>query len=62
VSPPDTVTVLGGKTGTTNAAGSCLVLLSYNEKKQPVISVILKSDGKSDLYYVMNQLLANFAK
>jgi D-alanyl-D-alanine carboxypeptidase (penicillin-binding protein 5/6) len=62
VTQPENVTVLGGKTGTTNAAGSCLVLLSNNEKKQPVISIILKSDGKSNLYYVMNQLLANFAK
>lgn len=59
---PDGITVLGGKTGTTNAAGYCLVLLSNNDKKEPVISVILKSDGRSNLYYVMNQVLANFAK
>ena len=50
------------KTGTTNAAGYCLVLLSNNDKKEPVISIILKSDGRSNLYYVMNQVLANFAK
>ena len=62
VKQPDGITVLGGKTGTTNAAGYCLVLLSNNEKKEPVISVILKSDGRSNLYYVMNQVLANFAK
>lgn len=62
VSQPDGVTVLGGKTGTTNPAGYCLVLLSNNDKKEPVISIILKSDGRSNLYYVMNQVLANFAK
>lgn len=62
VAQPDGITVLGGKTGTTNAAGHCLVLLSYNDKKEPVISIILKSDGRSNLYYVMNQVLANFAK
>lgn len=62
VTQPDGITVLGGKTGTTNAAGYCLVLLSNNDKKEPVISVILKSDGRSNLYYVMNQVLANFAK
>ncbi|MCI7130695.1 MAG: serine hydrolase [Lachnospiraceae bacterium] len=62
VSQPEGVTVLGGKTGTTNPAGYCLVLLSNNDKKQPVISIILKSDGRSNLYYVMNQVLANFAK
>lgn len=59
---PEGITVLGGKTGTTNAAGYCLVLLSDNDKKEPVISVILKSDGRSNLYYVMNQVLVNFAK
>ena len=62
VTQPDGITVLGGKTVTTNAAGYCLVLLSNNDKKEPVISVILKSDGRSNLYYVMNQVLANFAK
>lgn len=62
VSQPEGITVFGGKTGTTNAAGYCLVLLSNNENKEPVISIILKSDGRSDLYYVMNQLLSNFAK
>lgn len=62
VTQPDGITVLGGKTGTTNAAGYCLVLLSNNSKKEPVISIILKSDGRSNLYYVMNQVLANFAK
>lgn len=62
VTQPDGITVLGGKTGTTNAAGYCLVLLSNNDKKEPVISVILKSDGRNNLYYVMNQVLANFAK
>lgn len=59
---PEGITVLGGKTGTTNAAGYCLVLLSNNDKKEPVISIILKSDGRSNLYYVMNQVLSNFAK
>lgn len=62
VTQPEGVTVLGGKTGTTNAAGYCLVLLSNNDKKEPVISIILKSDARSNLYYVMNQVLANFAK
>lgn len=62
VTQPEGVSVLGGKTGTTNAAGYCLVLLSNNSKKEPVISIILKSDGRSNLYYVMNQVLANFAK
>jgi D-alanyl-D-alanine carboxypeptidase (penicillin-binding protein 5/6) len=62
VSQPDGVTVLGGKTGTTGAAGYCLVLLSQNENKEPVISIVMQSDGRNDLYSVMNQMLSNFAK
>jgi len=62
VTQPEGITVFGGKTGTTNAAGYCLVLLSENDKNEPVISIILKADGRSNLYYVMNQVLANFAK
>lgn len=62
VTQPEGITVLGGKTGTTNAAGYCLVLLSDNDKNEPVISIVLKADGRSNLYYVMNQVLANFAK
>lgn len=62
VAQPENITVLGGKTGTTHAAGYCLVLLSENGKKEPVISIVFKSDGRSNLYYVMNQLLSNFTK
>jgi D-alanyl-D-alanine carboxypeptidase (penicillin-binding protein 5/6) len=62
VSQPDNVTVVGGKTGTTRAAGYCLVLLAQNENKEPVISIVMQSDGRNDLYSVMNQMLANFAK
>ncbi len=61
VAQPEDVTVIGGKTGTTNAAGYCLALIFENSKKETGISIILKSDGRSNLYYVMNQLLANFA-
>ena len=42
---PDGFTVIGGKTGTTGAAGYCLVLYSMNEQSQPIISIVLKADG-----------------
>ena len=61
VTQPEGLTVVGGKTGTTNAAGNCLVLLSSNAKKDPVISIIMKSDTRDNLYYVMNQVLSNFS-
>nr|MCR4841776.1 D-alanyl-D-alanine carboxypeptidase [Eubacterium sp.] len=55
---PDGVTVLGGKTGTTTAAGSCLVLLSQNSDGDSFISVVLASQTRDNLYILMNQLLS----
>jgi D-alanyl-D-alanine carboxypeptidase len=55
--PPLNVNVLGGKTGTTNAAGHCLILLSKDEKGNSYISVILQSTTSDDLYKDMNNLL-----
>ena len=57
VTPPKNVTVLGGKTGTTGDAGSCLALLSQNAYGEPYITVILHAPNKSTLYDNMNQLL-----
>ena len=58
---PEGITVVGGKTGTTGAAGYCLVLLSYNSSNQPIVSIVLKADGKSNLYLLMNEMLDGFA-
>jgi D-alanyl-D-alanine carboxypeptidase (penicillin-binding protein 5/6) len=60
-SAPDGFTVVGGKTGTTGDAGYCLVLYSYNPSGQPIISIVLKADGKSNLYLLMNEMLRGFA-
>lgn len=57
LNPPSNVTVIGGKTGTTTAAGHCLILLSKDASGSPFISVILKSDGTDSLYKNMNTLL-----
>lgn len=59
---PDGFTVIGGKTGTTGEAGYCLVLLSQNPSGQPLISIVLKADCKSNLYLLMNQMLAGYGK
>ena len=53
----DFVTVIGGKTGTTTAAGSCLVLLSKGSDGTPYISIILKASSGDQLYTDMNRLL-----
>ncbi len=57
VEPPEGVVVVGGKTGTTNAAGSCLALLSKNAAGKWFCSVILKADGSDTLFREMNILL-----
>lgn len=58
---PEGFTIVGGKTGTTGAAGHCLVLYSYNASGQPIISIVFKADGKSNLYLLMNEMLQGFA-
>lgn len=54
---PEGVTVLGGKTGTTNEAGYCLVLYSKGADGTPYISVVLKAENRSNLYEHMTELL-----
>lgn len=61
VKAPEGIKVVGGKTGTTNAAGYCLVLLSENQKGENIISIVFKADGRSDLYLLMNEILKTFA-
>lgn len=56
-SAPDKITVIGGKTGTTNAAGSCLILLSKDAGGNPYISVILRASERTLLYEEMTDLL-----
>ena len=56
-SSPDKVTVIGGKTGTTNAAGNCLIVLSKDAAGNPYISVILRSKERQLMYEQMIDLL-----
>ena len=59
---PENITVIGGKTGTTNAAGHCLILLSRDTSGAPYISVILNSSASDVLYPEMVQLLEQINK
>ena len=54
---PANVTIIGGKTGTTTAAGSCLMLLSKSSDGTPYISIIMKDSSGDQLYEDMTQLL-----
>lgn len=60
--PPSQVSVIGGKTGTTNAAGHCLMLLSRDINGAPYISVIMRSAANDVLYKEMIDLLDEINK
>lgn len=57
VKQPENLTVIGGKTGTTAAAGSCLILYSKDSSGNAYISVILKAVDRGILYEEMTELL-----
>lgn len=59
---PENVTVLGGKTGSTKAARSCLILLSKDTSGAPYISVILSAESRDVLYQEMTDLLDEINK
>ena len=57
VNPPAKIHVVGGKTGTTDQAGACLIILSENADKKKFVSVILGAPTHEELYQSMNRLL-----
>lgn len=60
--PPANVTVIGGKTGTTNEAGHCLMLFVRDENGSPYISVILGAQSRDINYIEMIDLLDEIHK
>ena len=54
---PDNVSVIGGKTGTTQAAGSCLIIYARDSAGKPYISVILQAPDRTTMYTEMTDLL-----
>ncbi len=54
---PSGITVMGGKTGTTNAAGHCLALLARDSSSNPYISIIMRAESRDLLYSQMTDLL-----
>lgn len=59
--PPEGISVFGGKTGTTDKAGSCLVLYSKDSKGDDYISLVLKAANGDDLFSQMTQLLSKIS-
>lgn len=54
---PDGVTIMAGKTGTTDAAGNCLALAVQNKYGIPYICIIMNAPNKKILYADMDTLL-----
>lgn len=55
---PSDVTIIGGKTGTTNAAGYCLALyVKHKETGRQYIAIVLKASSLDNLYGEMSYLL-----
>lgn len=54
---PTGIEVVGGKTGTTSMAKSCLILLTKNEEGENMISVVLGAESKDVLYQTMTDLI-----
>lgn len=55
--PPKGVRVIGGKTGTTDEARSCVILYSEAENGKKFISVVMGAPDKQILYSEMTKLL-----
>jgi len=54
---PEDIHILGGKTGTTNAAGCCLALLFKTRNEEFYIAEVFGAASYDHLYEVMNRLM-----
>ena len=59
---PEGLTVFGGKTGTTQAAGYCLVMGSRTGDGREYASVIMKADSRDALYADMTKIISKIVK
>lgn len=58
--PPDTIVVEGGKTGTTNEAGNCLIMLAKNtDNDTPYISMVLGASSRDKVYENMSGMYSD---
>lgn len=59
---PNNMTVVGGKTGTTDMSGHCLILLSKDTSGNPYIGVILRASARDLINQEMVQMLSEISK
>ncbi len=55
---PEGLTVFSGKTGTTSAAGFCLIMASKDQEEKEYISVVLKAPSRPGLYDNMTNIIS----
>ncbi len=55
---PTNITVIGGKTGTTQAAGHCLILYAKDNSGNPYIAVVMRAENSDTLYTEMTEMLS----
>lgn len=58
VPAPEGIHVFGGKTGTTDEAGSCVILYSQDTQSNPYISIVMGAETKDLLYSQMSALMS----
>ncbi|MBQ7795714.1 MAG: D-alanyl-D-alanine carboxypeptidase [Lachnospiraceae bacterium] len=59
---PEGLTVFGGKTGTTQAAGYCLIMGTRTADGKEYASVIMKADSRNALYEDMTEIISKIDK
>jgi len=61
VGQPSAAMVIGGKTGTTREAGSCVILYARDAANNPYISIIMNASSRGVLYNDMTNLINSIA-
>ncbi len=59
---PEGLTVFSGKTGTTKAAGYCLIMASKDQNQQEYISVVLEAPSRPGLYDNMTKIISKIVE
>ena len=54
---PEGMNSIGGKTGTTDEAGSCLITLFEDEQKKPYLAIIMGAENRPVIYDNINQMI-----
>ena len=57
---PSSITILGSKTGTTNAAGYCMILHIQNRAGTEYLIGVFRAENKDKLYGKLNELMTTY--